>query len=117
MHTNKLGKMGEDYASEYLITKGYKIIGRNVQVGRGEIDIISKYRGLIVFFEVKTRKNEDYQDLYDTIGAEKEEALIESCEKYLNVNDLNTADYRIDLIGIMIKNSRITKVEHVEGIL
>ncbi|MDD3647127.1 MAG: YraN family protein [Candidatus Dojkabacteria bacterium] len=117
MHRNKLGLSGEDFAVKYLSNKGYKIIGRNIQVGRGEIDIIAKHSEVIIFVEVKTRKSEDFEELSDTIGVDKEEALIESCEKYLCQNKLDTVDYRIDLVGVIIRNSNVVKIIHLEGIL
>jgi len=38
----KLGNLGEDLACEYLVSKGYKILGRNWKIKFGEIDIICR---------------------------------------------------------------------------
>ena len=37
---NEIGKKGENYVSEYLKEKGFKIIYRNYHSRYGEIDII-----------------------------------------------------------------------------
>lgn len=135
----KLGKLGEDYAVEYLKGKtrfrrracqsafgtqaggsggqGYKILGRNVYVGGGEIDIVAKKGNLVVFVEVKTRRSDAYVDVLDSIDETKEEALVTSCEEYLAQNKLGSCNYRIDLIGIVIKNGIVEKFEHIEGFL
>ncbi|MFC1780620.1 YraN family protein [Patescibacteria group bacterium] len=116
-YKKQLGKMGEDYAVEYLESKRYEVIGRNVYIGDGEIDIVTKKDDMIVFVEVKTRKSDKYVDILDSIDEAKEEALVTSCEEYLIKNDLETADYRIDLIGIILNKGIVEKFEHVEGIV
>lgn len=116
-YKKKLGKIGEDYAVKYLKGKRYEVIGRNVQVGRGEIDIIARKGDLIVFIEVKTRKSDEYVGLADSIDEAKEEALITSCEGYLAKNNLDHLDFRIDLIGMVVRNGQVEKFEHVEGVV
>lgn len=37
---SELGRMGEQYAAEYLIAKGYAILARNWRMGHLEVDII-----------------------------------------------------------------------------
>ncbi|MGD8834807.1 MAG: YraN family protein [Desulfobacteraceae bacterium] len=54
------GLQGEELAAEHLKKNGYKIIERNFRTHAGEIDIIAKHKGQIVFTEVKTRKTNRY---------------------------------------------------------
>jgi len=62
MNTKKLGDEGERLACEYLVSNGYKILGRNYRISFGEIDIIAKKKPrlfgendkTIHFVEVKT---------------------------------------------------------------
>ena len=58
--SHELGKQGENYACQYLKTKGYQIIQRNFSCKQGEIDIIAKDKEEYVFIEVKTRHNFHY---------------------------------------------------------
>jgi putative endonuclease len=54
-YKSELGEFGENLACEYLVKKGYKIIGRNVRKPWGELDIIAKSPDkTLVFVEVKT---------------------------------------------------------------
>ncbi|MEY3641755.1 MAG: hypothetical protein RLZZ199_1560 [Actinomycetota bacterium] len=39
---------------------GWRIVGRNVRHGRGEIDIIAERNGVFAVCEVKTRRNNEY---------------------------------------------------------
>ncbi|MFV0369627.1 MAG: YraN family protein [Hyphomicrobiaceae bacterium] len=51
------GHRGELLAVAYLAAKGYRVLGRRVVTGAGEIDIIAIKRGRIAFVEVKRRSN------------------------------------------------------------
>ncbi len=55
MDTKDVGQLGEDLACEYLVEKGFKIIGRNYRVAFGEIDIICRKNwGKVPFLGDKT---------------------------------------------------------------
>src|SRR6185295_19884925 len=53
MTTKELGDLGEKLACEYLVEKGFKILGKNWRISFGEIDIIAKKDSIIHFVEVK----------------------------------------------------------------
>ena len=50
----RVGDMGESLAADWLKRQGFKILDRNYLTKFGEIDIVGKKDGKIVFFEVKT---------------------------------------------------------------
>lgn len=52
----RIGAWGEQYAADFLIRQGYKILYKNFFLRFGEIDIIAKSPdGAVTFLEVKTR--------------------------------------------------------------
>ena len=51
--TQRIGKLGEDIACKYLISKGFKVIERNYTKKWGEIDIVASKDRKIYFIEVK----------------------------------------------------------------
>jgi putative endonuclease len=51
-----LGLRGEQLAAEHLQRLGYDVLARNVRTRHGEIDIIARDRAVLVFVEVKTRR-------------------------------------------------------------
>ena len=57
---NELGLEGEKLATDFLKSKGYKIIENNYRYRRAEIDIIAVHKGTLIFVEVKTRSNFNY---------------------------------------------------------
>lgn len=51
--TKRLGRLGEDVAARYLVSRGYEIIARNWTCQAGEADIIARDDDILVFAEVK----------------------------------------------------------------
>jgi len=113
INKKSLGKIGEDYACKYLISKGYEILDRNFRIGRGEIDIVAKFDKKIIFFEIKTRCNDNYMDIVDSVSADQEEKILETCEEYVRQFEID--DFQIDFLGLIINEKKILKVIHVPG--
>ena len=57
MNKRSLGKEYEEITVAFLEGKGYHIMDRNYSCRYGEIDIIAKESGSVVFLEVKFRNN------------------------------------------------------------
>lgn len=54
--TKLLGAWGEAQTAAYLRKRGYEIVATNYRTRFGEIDLIARKDGVLVFVEVKTRK-------------------------------------------------------------
>lgn len=52
-----VGKEKEKLAAKFLISQGVQILERNFSCKVGEVDLIGRDRGYLVFFEVKYRKD------------------------------------------------------------
>jgi len=57
--TTAQGRDGEQRASRYLQRRGFTILGRNIRLGRGELDIVACNDELLLFVEVKTHKTRE----------------------------------------------------------
>jgi putative endonuclease len=55
----RAGLSAESRAALLLIAKGFRILARRWKSPVGEIDIVARRRGLLVFVEVKARENLD----------------------------------------------------------
>jgi putative endonuclease len=119
----KFGDIGEKAAARYLKDKGYEILGINFQnnSGRrlGEIDIIAKDKGEIVFVEVKTREIEKYGDTLpeENITRAKLHKLDKIAQVYLRQKGLDYADYRFDAVSVWLnlveKTAKIKHISHL----
>jgi putative endonuclease len=72
---NTLGKEGEARAVAFLKEKGYRILEKNYRTAFGEIDIIAKDRGVIVFTEVKTRSDDLFGHPFEAVNQRKQEKM------------------------------------------
>jgi putative endonuclease len=100
----ELGDRGEDLAAAALKRQGYKIIERNYLTPLGEIDIIAKQRGILVFIEVKTRKSDRFGTPAEAVHPAKQVKLRRLADYYLKQKRLGEAPVRFDVVGIMVKD-------------
>ena len=55
----RTGISAESRAAAFLVAKGFRILARRWRCPLGEIDIVARRRGLLVFVEVKARDSLD----------------------------------------------------------
>lgn len=111
----ELGKIGEEYATQYLIEKGYQIIQRNFQCRQGEIDIIAKEGKEYVFIEVKTRQNFHYGRPVEAVTKEKQKHIWKVAKYYLYTHHLENQFVRFDVIEILKKREKFY-LNHIKQI-
>jgi putative endonuclease len=107
-----LGKKGEEIALSYLKSKKYKIVEKNLRNRFGEIDIIAKDKGTLVFIEVKTRTSEAFGTPIQGINEKKQERLKQLAMRYLAEKGLIDQEVRFDVLGIL-QIGKDTKIEHI----
>jgi putative endonuclease len=74
----RIGDDGERRVGERLIAAGWTILGRNVRIGRDELDIVAVDPGppaALVVVEVRRRSSRDYGLPEETVGHRKRVAL------------------------------------------
>lgn len=113
---HRIGKIGENKATEYLEKLGYKIIERNFVAKQGEIDIIAKDKQELVFIEVKTRTNTLYGKPVEAVNEPKQKHLINTAKYYLYSKHLENEFVRFDVIEVYLKNNSI-KINHIKQII
>lgn len=119
-----LGAMGEKAAATYLKKVGFTVICYNFtnQTGRrlGEIDIIAKDKGEIVFVEVKTRKESFNKETIipeENITQAKLYKLKKIANYYIKSNNLWHLSYRFDAISLLYNEKECKfDVKHLKNI-
>ena len=110
------GALGECYAAEYLLKKGYKIAARNFRSRFGEIDIIAENPDIVAFVEVKTRERHYISRPAEAVTLQKQQKIIKTAQFYLLQNDKGLQP-RFDVIEIVTvsKNDfHVLEIEHIE---
>lgn len=102
-----LGNIGENAAVDFLRKMGYEILDRNFRCKLGEIDIIAKNKKLLVFVEVKTRRNKLYGMPAEAVTYAKQQKIINTALYYLNGAGLSNPEVRFDVIEILYSEQGI----------
>ena len=112
-NSNNIGIVGESLAKSYLEKKGYKILARNWRFKKYEIDIIAQKDNLMVFVEVKTRKNSNFGEPQIFVSKQKQAFIIKAAHHYLETNEI-ILESRFDIISIVYQE-QTHQLEHLEG--
>ena len=111
-----IGRFGEAAARNFLHKKGYKIIEQNYRTKYLEIDLVAKYKRLLVFIEVKTRVGELFGMPEDALGYYKIKRLIRNAAIYTTQNHYYK-NYQIDSICIVLNDDKnIKRITHYKNI-
>lgn len=114
MSNISIGKKGEEYAKDYLIKNGYKIIDTNKRFSRFcEIDIIALDKNTLVFVEVKTRTTEICGSPFEAVTKTKYQHIKQGLFLYLQENP-QYKKFRIDAISIVLQPQ--FKIEHLKNV-
>ncbi|MBN1286966.1 MAG: YraN family protein [Anaerolineae bacterium] len=109
----QLGKWGEDIAARRLVELGYDIVARNWRCAAGELDIIARHRGELVFVEVKTRWGGPPEE---SIGPAKQIKLVELARKYLQLKGVEEQPWRIDAVLVELDgDGHLVRLEVIES--
>ena len=85
MENKVKGKLGEALAKKHLESVGIKIIEENYRYKRGEIDLIGILSNkLLVFIEVKYRKNSNYGNPEDFVSKRQKKNIIHTADAYIH---------------------------------
>ncbi len=101
MNHLELGVAGESLAVRFLERKGWRIKGRNVRIGRGELDIVAVDGDELVIVEVRTRTIGRMQPPDLSVGPRKLRKLIQTSKKYVNAIRYD-GNWRIDIVAVTV---------------
>ena len=104
------GNQGEEAAVDFLINLKYQILGRNINLKFGEIDILAEVKKTIVIVEVKTVRGEGFGLAQELVRYKKQQKLKLLARALSQKYPDRTI--RIDVIGIDFCESK-PKIEHL----
>lgn len=95
--SEKAGRFAESLAAIYLQIYGYKIISRRAKTPFGEIDIMARKRDMIIFAEVKYRRNKS--DLETSLHPSAQKRIIKAADYITSrTPEIQPYQQRFDLI-------------------
>lgn len=108
------GMRGEELALESLVGAGYIPMERNFRSRTGEIDLIVRNDGLIVFVEVKLRKNRAFADAAEFVDAGKIARIRKTAEFYLMKHNIQLQP-RFDVVEVYLRTDGMdaSEIRHI----
>ena len=116
MTTRERGQQGETAAADYLVSKGYDIVSRNYHCRLGEIDIIARGHGYIVFAEVKLRAANAMVSGLEAVDLRKMRKIFKTACKWLSDHPVDLQP-RFDVIELTARGEHfdLTHIENAFG--
>ena len=97
----EIGFEYEKIAGNYLKKQGYEIIEYNFYSRHGEIDIIAKHEGYLVFVEVKYRGNDSKGNPIEAVSIQKQRTISKCALYYMKKKGIQDISVRFDVVGIL----------------
>ncbi len=102
-----LGSRKEQVARWFLEQNGYEVLGMNYRCSYGEVDIVCKKDGYIIFVEVKYRTSNKNGFPAQAVDYKKQRKISLVARQYLYSAHLSEAECRFDVVEILGNKIRI----------
>lgn len=96
-----IGTYYEKQAADCLLKKGYTILCSNYRCKLGEVDIIAKIDGCIVFVEVKYKASSVYGYPREAVNYKKQQRIRLTAKYYLRQYEKYEVSCRFDVIEFL----------------
>ncbi len=109
------GDFGERVACAWLRSQGCKILARNYRgPRRGEVDIIARDGKLLLFVEVKTRREGSRIRGLDAVDREKQNLIERGANSWLKRLGTRDLPWRFDVIEVSVAEGQKPRINHVK---
>lgn len=99
LKANKSGRRAEGVAILFLRLKGYRILARNLRLPQGEIDVVARRGGVLVFVEVKYRA--DIGRAQDAVRARQWHRIARAAAQFVGAQPrLHGLRWRFDVMAM-----------------
>jgi putative endonuclease len=106
--TGSIGPRGETAAADAYRRRGYRIVARNWRCRLGELDLVAERRGVLVFCEVKSRRESGFGGGYEAVTTRKQAKLRSLAEAFLQATGSRPQAIRFDVASVAVRGERST---------
>ncbi len=100
-NNRQVGARYEAKAADWLVARGYRIRERNFRCRLGEIDLIVEKDGVLVFVEVKYRRDAICGAPQEAVGYRKQQRISNAASVYLYTRKYPTdTPCRFDVVSV-----------------
>lgn len=111
-----LGIRGEKFAEKLLKEKGYKILARNFKTKLGEIDIVTSYKGTLIFVEVKTRTGTKFGLPEEAVDKRRILRIVKAGEVFMKKYSLHGTKIRVQVVSLIFNGATPYYVKIIDAL-
>lgn len=104
-----LGAAGEDLAAAWYEGRGYQVVARNWRCRQGELDLVVRSSGLVVFCEVKSRSSPAFGTPFEAVTVDKQRRIRRLAAAWLAQSSGTASEIRFDVAGVV--DGRVEVIE------
>jgi putative endonuclease len=108
-----LGRLGEMRAVWHYRLRGYRVVGRNVRLNAGEIDLVARRGRTVVIAEVKTRQTRVGGEGHEAVDRKKRERMIRLGDQYAAAHP--DAQLRYDIVSVRWNGWRLLTTRYEDA--
>jgi putative endonuclease len=111
------GDRAEEAVVDYLVVRGFEILGRNVRLGALEIDVVARRGDLAAIVEVRTRGEGAFTRGLESVDAKKRMRITRAAERLWRTKLSKMPGIervRIDVASVTFDGAE-THVEYIEA--
>lgn len=113
-----IGSAAECAVEQYLLDRGYQILGKNLRVGHLEVDLLVKKGDLVAVVEVRFRSNRSWQGPFESMNHEKQDRVVaagRSLWRQMFESDASVNRMRFDAASVVFTPENGFEIEYAEG--
>jgi putative endonuclease len=111
----RLGRAAEDAAARHLGRAGCTVLERNVRLDHGEIDLVCRDGGVLVFVEVKCRHVSWGDAPAAAVSWHKQRRLTRLAQHYLKWRRLDGVRCRFDVVSVTVDDVGASHIVHIRN--
>jgi putative endonuclease len=114
-YRKKIGKVGENLATQWLLENGFTVLNRNVLTWGGEIDIVAIKEDILHIVEVKTTRSAI--NPLEHMGFKKLKTLQRAGERYVRFQVKQEIPFVISVCAVWLNSDETLKrIEFLENV-
>lgn len=112
-----MGDYGEKVARDWLRAHNYKVLARNFKGRRGgEVDIVAREGGQLLFIEVKTRRKDAAIRGLAAVNRKKQSLIERGANEWLRRLGTRNVPWRFDVIEVEVTEGEKPVVGRIENV-
>jgi putative endonuclease len=106
-----LGISGEEAVAAWYVARGYRVLDRNWRCRTGELDLVVRKGGLVVFCEVKTRTSVAFGLPAEAVTRQKQQRIRVLAARWLDESPSPAAEIRFDVASVLGPTAEIEVIQ------